>query len=448
VEKVFKYFPHTKADIEKMLKSLNISSIDELFNELPGSVIYNSDYDIPSFMSESELRNYFDQINNQNKELTLFSGLGAYDHYQPAIIDAITSRQEFMTSYTPYQPEISQGTLQYIFEYQSMIQTLTGMDVSNASMYDGSTSTAEACFMAASISRKRSKLLISTTLNPNTIKVIETYLKFKGLEWDYVDSKNGVTDLKDMKSKLDKDIAGVVVQNPNFFGHIENYDGFSETLKENKSLFIMNADISTLGVLKTPFKQGADIACGECQSLGMPVAYGGPFLGYLATNKSYVRKMPGRICGYTHDLEGKRAFVLTLQAREQHIRRSKANSNICSNQSLMALFVTIYLSTMGKHGLKKVNELSYQGSHYLYDRLLKTGKFKDPFNQPFLKEFVLETTISHDLIQEALLENNIFGGYSLQSFGDEYENLVNFAVTEKRTKAEIDRLVEILEGLS
>ncbi|QWC00560.1 aminomethyl-transferring glycine dehydrogenase subunit GcvPA [Mycoplasmatota bacterium] len=445
---MFKYFPHTKADIEKMLKSLNINSIDELFNELPASVIYNSDYDIPSFMSESELRNYFDGLNNQNKEMTLFSGLGAYDHYQPAIIDALTSRQEFMTSYTPYQPEISQGTLQYIFEYQSMIQTLTGMDISNASMYDGATSTAEACFMAASISRKRNKILLSRTINPNTIKVIETYLKFKGLEWDFIDSKNGITDLGDMKNKLDDDIAGVVVQNPNFFGLIEKYEGFSESIKENKSLFIMNADISTLGVLKTPFEHGADIACGECQSLGMPVAYGGPFLGYLATNKKYVRKMPGRICGYTHDLEGKRAFVLTLQAREQHIRRSKANSNICSNQSLMALFVTIYLSTMGKEGLKKVNELSYQGSHYLYDKLIETGKFSDPFKQSFLKEFTLETSLSHDLIQEALLEHNIFGGYSLKSFGDQYENLINFAVTEKRTKAEIDRLVEILEGLS
>lgn len=447
MKQLFKYFPHTKADIEKMLKSLNIESIDELFSELPKEVMYNSDYDIPSFMSESELRTYFDGLNKQNKELTLFSGLGAYDHYQPAIIDALTSRQEFMTSYTPYQPEISQGTLQYIFEYQTMIQTLTGMDVSNASMYDGTTATAEACFMAANI-RRRNKLLISRTLHPNTIKVIETYLKFKGLEWDFIDHKDGVTDLDDLKNKLDKDVAGVVLQSPNFFGLIESYDGFSDAIKENKSLMIMNADISTLGILKTPFEQGADIACGECQSLGMPVAYGGPFLGYLATNKKYVRKMPGRICGYTHDLEGKRAFVLTLQAREQHIRRSKANSNICSNQSLMALFVTIYLSTMGKVGLKKVNELSYQGSHYLYDQLIKTGKFKDPFKQPFLKEFTLETTLSHDLIQEALISHGIFGGYSLSEFGDEYENLVNFAVTEKRTKAEIDQLLKVLEGLS
>lgn len=430
-----------------MLKSLNINSIDELFSELPKEVIYNSDYDIPSFMSEFELRNYFDKLSDQNKELTLFSGLGAYDHYQPAVIDALTSRQEFMTSYTPYQPEISQGTLQYIFEYQSMIQTLTGMDISNASMYDGATATAEACFMAASI-RRRSKILVSRSLNPNTMKVIETYLKFKGIEWDYIETSNGVTDFESLKTKLDKDVAGVVVQNPNFFGYIESYEGFSDLLKENKSLFIMNSDISTLAVLKSPYEQGADIACGECQSLGLPVAFGGPYLGYLATNKEFVRKMPGRICGYTHDLDGQRAFVLTLQAREQHIRRSKANSNICSNQSLLALFVTVYLSVMGKKGLKKVNDLSYQGAHYLYDRLLKTKKFSDPFKQPFLKEFVLETSLSHDLIKEALLKHQIFGGFSLSHFGEEYDNLINFAVTEKRTKAEIDKLIEVLEGLS
>ena len=444
---LFKYFPHTKADIDKMLKRIGISKIDELYQDIPSDVVFKRDYDIPSFMSESELRDYFSKLSEENTNLTLFSGLGVYDHYQPAIIDALLSRQEFMTSYTPYQPEISQGTLQYIFEYQSMIQTLTGMDVSNASMYDGSTATAEACFMAANIKR-REKILISRTINPNTKYVIETYLKYKGLSWDYIDDKKGITSIEDLTRKLDDSVAGVVVQNPNFFGLIENYDGFSEIIKANKSMLIMNADVSTLGVLKTPYEYGADIACGECQSLGMPVGFGGPYLGYLATNKKYVRKMPGRICGYTTDQEGKRAFVLTLQAREQHIRRAKANSNICSNQSLMALFATVYLSTMGKNGLKKVNDLSYQGAHYLYDELLKTGKFSDPFNQPFIKEFTLQTSLSTDLIQEALLQEQIFGGFDLSYFGEEYEGLVNFAVTEKRTKTEIDRLIKVLGGLS
>jgi len=444
---LFKYFPHTKADIDSMLKSLNISSIDELFKDVPESVIFNSDYDVPSFMSESELRNHFTELGKKNQELTLFSGLGIYDHYQPAVIDALTSRQEFMTSYTPYQPEISQGTLQYIFEYQSMIQTLTGLEVSNASMYDGATSTAEAAFMACAVT-KRNKILLSSTLNPNTVNVIKTYLKYKELEWDFIEEKSGVVDFEDLKLKLTKEVAGVIVQKPNIYGIVEDYEGFSELIKANKSLFIINSDISTLGVLKSPKEDGADIACGDCQSLGMPVAFGGPTLGYLATQKEYVRKMPGRICGFTHDLEGKRAFVLTLQAREQHIRRSKANSNICSNQSLMALFATIYLSLMGKNGLKEVNNLSYQGAHYLYDQLLKTGKFTDPFNQPFLKEFTLETSLPKESIQTALLENGIFGGIGLDIFGEKYEGLINFSVTEKRTKTEIDDLVRIMEGLS
>jgi len=444
---LFKYFPHTKADVDSMLKTLNIKSIDELYKDIPETVVFNKDYDIPSFMSETELRSHFADLSKKNQELTLFSGLGIYDHYQPAVINAITSRQEFMTSYTPYQPEISQGTLQYIFEYQSMIQTLTGMDVSNASMYDGATSTAEACFMACAVT-KRNKILISETLNPNIVNVIKTYLKFKDLTWDFIAEKNGETDFADLENKLDDSIAGVVVQKTNIYGIIEDYQGYSETIKANKSLFIINSDISTLGVLKSPKEDGADIASGECQSLGMPPAFGGPTLGYLATDKAYVRKMPGRICGYTHDLEGRRAFVLTLQAREQHIRRSKANSNICSNQSLMALFVTVYLSLMGKNGLVKVNELSYQGSHYLYDRLLETGKFKDRFNKPFLKEFTLETSIAPETIQTALLQKGIFGGVSLDVFGEKYSGLINFTVTEKRTKKEIDQLVEILEALS
>ncbi len=444
---MFKYFPHTKADIDLMLESMNVKSINELFKDIPQSVIFDGDYDIPESMSESEIRNHFLDLSKKNQELTLFSGLGLYDHYQPAVIDAITSRQEFMTSYTPYQPEISQGTLQYIFEYQSMIQTLTGLEVSNASMYDGTTASAEACFMAQAVT-KRNKILISRTLNPNTIDVIKTYLKFKGIEWDFIEATSGVISLEGLKEKLNNEVAGVIVQKPNFFGLIEDYTGFSDVIKENKSLFILNSDISTLGVLKSPKEEDADIACGDCQSLGMPVAFGGPTLGYLATEKKYVRKMPGRICGYTHDLEGNRAFVLTLQAREQHIRRSKANSNICSNQSLLALFVTVYLSLMGKNGLKKVNNLSYQGAHYLYNKLLSLGSFSDPFKKPFLKEFTLETTISKETIQTALLENGIFGGVSLDVFGEEYENLINFSVTEKRTKSEIDNLVKVLEGLS
>ncbi len=444
---MFKYFPHTKEDIDQMLKTLKISSINELFSGIDKNVLLQEAYDLKPEMSELEVREYFKELSDQNQVLTVFSGLGLYDHYQPSVIDAITSRQEFLTSYTPYQPEISQGTLQYIFEYQSMIQALTGLDVSNASMYDGSTSAAEACFMACSIARKN-KILISKTLNPNTINVIKTYLKFKGYEFEFVASKNGVFDIEDYQNKMTNEVAGVIVQNPNFFGIIEEYTGVADLAHEHKALMIQSSDISTLAVLKSARENGADIACGDCQSLGMPLAFGGPTLGYLATIKKHVRKLPGRICGYTQDTTGRRSFVLTLQAREQHIRRSKANSNICSNQSLMALYVTVYMSLMGTTGLQEVNKLSYQNAHYLYERLLKTGKFFDRFSQPFLKEFVLETSISHELLMEALLEKGFFGGFSLESISEEYENLINFAVTEKRTKKEIDEFLTVLEGLS
>jgi len=444
---VFKYFPHTIEDIEEMKNFLKINKIDDLFQDVPKEVLFQKEYNIPSHLSESELRRYFEKIASKNKELILFTGLGFYDHYEPAVINSLLSRQEFLTAYTPYQPEISQGTLQYIFEYQSMIQTLTGMDVSNASMYDGTTSTAEACFMAESIT-KRKTILISGTVHPSVIDVVRTYAKFKGLTVEIINEKSGITDLSHLQQLLGSHVAGVVVQKPNFFGIIESFEEVSKAVHEHGAILIENADISTLSVLKTPRLDGADIAVGDCQSLGMNVAYGGPTLGYLATLKPYVRKMPGRICGYSLDEEGRRAFVLTLQAREQHIRREKANSNICSNQSLMALYATIYLALLGPIGLKKANLLSYQGAHYLYDELIKTGKFKPYFNQPFFKEFVLETLIPYDMLQKACIDNGFLAGISLSNYDEKYQNLVTFAVTEKRQKSEIDELVSLVGGLS
>lgn len=444
---LFKYFPHTQEDLKEMKEFLHIESIDELYSDVVKSVRLNREYDIPSQMSESEIRRYFNNLAKQNQELTLFAGLGFYDHYEPAVINHLVSRQEFLTAYTPYQPEVSQGTLQYIFEYQSMIQTLTGMDTSNASMYDGSTATAEAMFMAEAITR-RNHILISKTVHPSVIEVVKTYAKFKGLTVELVNHENGVTSKEHLQSLLNDKVACVIVQKPNFFGYIEDLKSISASVHEVGGLMIENADISTLAVLSNPKEDGADIAVGDCQSLGMPVAYGGPTLGYMATLKKHVRKMPGRICGYSLDQDGKRAFVLTLQAREQHIRREKANSNICSNQSLMALYVTIYLSLMGPVGIKKVNELSYQAAHYLEAELIKTGLFEKAFDQPFLKEFVLHTKLPTELIQKALIDANIFGAVSLSMFDEELEGLVSFAVTEKRTKQEIDELVSILGGLS
>lgn len=444
---MFKYFPHTEADIEQMKQAIGIQSTECMFQAIPSAVRYQKDYHVPSSMSEVELRNHLEEIGRLNQTKTIFSGLGAYDHYEPSVINHIISRQEFLTSYTPYQPEISQGTLTYIFEYQSMITSLTGMDVSNASMYDGPTATAEAMFMAEAIT-KRNKILVSETVNPNVISVLKTYAKYKGLEIEFINHKQGSVDLDDLKLKLNDTIAGVIVQKPNFFGIIEDYQGFSELVHANNSLWIINADISTLGVLRTPAEDDADIACGECQSLGMPVAFGGPYLGYLAAKKVHVRKMPGRICGQSFDRNHLRSFVLTLQAREQHIRREKANSNICSNQSLLALYATVYLSLMGPSGLKEVNELSYIGAHYLYDQLIATKNFAPVFNQPFLKEFVVHTHLNVKMIQKQLADHGIFGAVHLGDFDERYENIINFCVTEKRTKAEIDQLVKILGGLS
>jgi len=430
-----------------MKKVVQIENLNEMFEDVPKDVLFNEEYDIPSQLSESEIRSYFAELGRLNKELTIFGGHGFYDHYDPSVINSLLSRQEFLTAYTPYQPEVAQGTLTYIFEYQSMIQTLTGMDTSNASMYDGSTATAEAMFMAESIT-KRTKVLMPKNVNPLIQNVVKTYAHFKGIEVVMVEIKDGLVDRADLAKKCNETVAAIIVQKPNFFGLIESFNDIADLIHSVKGILIENADISTLGVLKTPKEDGADIAVGDCQSLGMPVAFGGPTLGYMATLKPYVRKMPGRICGMSMDTQGRRSFVLTLQAREQHIRREKANSNICSNQSLMALYATIYLSLMGPMGLREVNELSYQGAHYLYDSLLKTGKFTPAFKAPFLKEFVVDTKIPQDLIQEALKKADIVGGFSLEEIGPEYENLISFAVTEKRTKKEINKLVSVLEGLS
>ncbi|MDY0339090.1 MAG: aminomethyl-transferring glycine dehydrogenase subunit GcvPA [Acholeplasmataceae bacterium] len=428
-----KYLPHTGKDIEEMLKVTGAKSLDDLFSSIPKSLKIN-DYDLPSAKDDITLTDHMKKLSSMNKELKIFRGAGSYDVYTPSAVKALISRQEFLTSYTPYQPEVAQGTLQYIFEYQTMICELTGMEVSNASMYDGSTSTAEAMFMAYAQTGK-SKVLVSETLNPRTIEVIKTYARYRNIEVMIIPEKNGITDLDFVKSNIENTM-GVIVQNPNYYGIIENYDGFSDVIHAQKGLFVMVAEGQSLGILRTPASYGADIATGELQSLGLPMSFGGAYLGYLATKMQYVRKMPGRICGVTTDVDGKRAFVLTLQAREQHIRRAKANSNICSNQSLMALAATIYLSLMGKQGLKAVCEDSMNGAHYLYQKLLETNKFEKVYDKPFYKEFVLKAKFDLCKFNDYLLESDILGPLHL---GD---NKALFAVTEKRTKADIDLLVE------
>jgi len=433
----YKYFPHTPSDLQAMFEKVGIKNLDDLYAEVPEQIRFRGDYQLPEAMSELEVRQLFERLGAQNKPLTCFAGAGVYDHYTPSVIPQLLNRSEFLTSYTPYQAEISQGTLHYIFEYQSMMTELTGMDISNASMYDGSTATAEAMMMAVAAGKKQNKVLVSETLDPKTLAVVKTYAHFHGIELEMIPAKEGVTDLATLKTQLSADVAGVLVQQPNFYGIVEDYSGFADSCHENKALFIMNSVAADLAVLKTPAEWGADIAVGDGQSLGIPMQWGGPYVGYMCCTEKLIRKMPGRIVGKTLDNRGQRAFVLTLQAREQHIRRQKATSNICSNQSLMALWVTVYMSLMGKQGLKEAAELSYAGAHYLCDELLKTGKFTLVFDKPFFNEFYVKYNGDVDALYQRFTDAGFLGGVK-------YEDGLLFAVTEKRTKEEIDNLVSLV----
>ena len=433
-----KYFPHTQDDLKAMMEKAGVTDFDGLYAQIPENIRFRGDYQIPSEMSEMEVRDTFAKLGNQTKQLACFAGYGVYDHYTPSVIPSLLSRSEFLTSYTPYQAEISQGTLHYIFEYQSMMTELTGMDISNASMYDGSTATAEAMMMAVAAGKRVNKVLVSETLNGDVRKVLDTYALHQGIELITIPQKEGVTDLSVLKSQFStlSGIAGVIVQQPNVFGIVEDFTGFADACHENKALFIINSIAADLAVLKTPGEWGADIAVGDGQSLGIPMLFGGPYVGYMCCKEKLIRKMPGRIVGMTKDSRDQRAFVLTLQAREQHIRRQKATSNICSNQSLMALFVTVYCSLMGKQGLKEAAQLSYAGAHYLCDELQKTGRFHLAYDQPFFNEFYVKYDGDVDSLYQRFIDAGFLGGVKL-------DDGLLFAVTEKRTKEEIDNLVKI-----
>lgn len=435
----FKYFPQTEGDVRDMLQKIGADSLGNLFSMIPEQIRFKGEYDLPSSKSEIEVREEFDSLGRMNTPLLCFAGAGVYDHYTPSIVPALLRRSEFLTSYTPYQAEISQGTLHYIFEYQSMMSELTGMDISNASMYDGTTATAEAVLMAFHAGKKARKVLVSNTVDPKTLAVVNTYAHFHGVEIEIIAEKDGVTSIDDMKARLAQGgVAGVVVQQPNYYGVVEDYSGFSDAVHESKAVFIINSIAADLALLKTPGEYGADIAVGDVQSLGLPMSFGGPYAGYMCCTSKLMRKMPGRIVGMTKDNRGQRAFVLTLQAREQHIRRQKATSNICSNESLMALFATIYMSVMGKEGLKEAAQLSYDGAHYLLEKLLDTGRFRLSFDKPFFNEFCVTFDGDIDALQKMLLDNGIMGGVIV---GDDK---LMFAVTEKRTKKEVDNLVALI----
>ncbi|QZY53603.1 aminomethyl-transferring glycine dehydrogenase subunit GcvPA [Crassaminicella profunda] len=442
-----RYIPNTESDKKLMLDSMGVKSIEDLFEDIPKELRLNRELNLGTGLSETEIISHMNRLTKKNRstnELISFLGAGAYDHYIPAIIKHIASRSEFFTAYTPYQPEISQGTLRVIFEYQTMIANLTGMDLSNASMYDGPTACVEAGMMACANTRRKS-VVISKTVHPEVRKVMHTYMKFRDMEVVEVDMADGVTDIEKLKSMVNKNTAGVIIQNPNFFGIIEDLTEIEKITHANKGMFITYVDPISLGILKSPGELGVDIVVGEGQSLGNGLNFGGPYLGFMATKSKLARKMPGRIVGQSVDADGKRAFVLTLQAREQHIRRFKATSNICSNQGLNALIATVYLTTMGKKGLKEVAQRCVQKSHYALKEMTKGGKFNILFNQPFFKEFVVTSPIDSKDINKHLLNNGIMGGYEINKDYPELENGLMFAVTEKRTKMEIDKFLSALE---
>lgn len=437
----FSYFPHTDEDIREMLERVGVKTLDDLYADVPEDFLYKGEYDLPDAMSEQEVRDYFETLASKDPKLKVFVGAGAYDHYTPAVIPYITQRSEFLTAYTPYQCEISQGTLRYIFEYQSMICNLTGMDVSNASMYDGPTAAAEAMRMCVSAARGKQTVLLSEALLPNVLSVVRTYAKYYGTKLEYIAAEGGKTSLESLRSLVaGGDVAGAIVPSVNRYGIIEDLSGFADELHAAKALLVEYCDPSSLAVLRSPAQWGADVAVGDGQSLGIPLCFGGPYVGFMACRNAWLRKLPGRIVGETTDREGRRSFVLTLQAREQHIRREKATSNICSNESLMALWVTVYLSLMGPKGMKEVNEAGYAGAHYLYDRLIATGKFEPVFpDAPFLNEFVLKPLVPVRELQDRLYAAGFFAALETE------EGYVSFCVTEKRTKAETDALINVIK---
>ncbi len=438
-----RYIPNTPQQQTEMLREIGMQRMDDLFAMVPEEVRLGRELDLPPALSEMELMAQMKRMASRNascENTVCFLGAGAYDHFIPNVVPSLLSRQEFYTAYTPYQPEISQGTLQAIFEFQSMICMLTGMDVANASMYDGASALAEAALMACRTSN-RDEVIVAESAAPQSREVLNTYTHFRGITVVTVGYKNGRVDMDDLAAKLSDRTAAVIVQSPNFFGVIEEIEAIAEAAHVHKAALIASCDPISLGLLKAPGLMGADIAVGEAQPLGNPISFGGPYVGYFAAREKWLRKMPGRIVGETIDREGKRGFVLTIQAREQHIRREKATSNICSNEALCALAATMYLSAMGRSGLRDVAEQCVNKSRYAYDQLLATGRFEPVFSAPFFCEFVLWYKGDVAELNAKLLKAGILGGYDL---GRNYRGFKGgwlVAVTEKRTRDEIDALV-------
>jgi glycine dehydrogenase subunit 1 len=429
------YLPNTDADRSIMLSEIGVSSVDELFQDVPEE-FRNVQFKLPPPLSEPELKEEFRQLSNRNVNLddyACFLGAGYYRHFIPSVIGHITGRSEFYTAYTPYQAEASQGTLHTIYDYQSLICQLTGMEVSNAGMYDGSTAAAEAALMACRITR-RGKVAVLSTVNPRYYEVIDTYANGHDIPLDKVepDSVN-----------LPPDCACLIIQQPNFFGYFEDIKSYIQKAHEAGALLIVIVDPISLGIFKPPGDYGADIVVAEGQPLGNPLSFGGPGLGIFTCRKEYLRQMPGRIVGKAMDVDGQTGYVLTLSTREQHIRRERATSNICTNEALVTLAVTVYLATMGKRGLHHVAELCYHKAHYAADTIGKLKGYSLVFQQPFFKEFVVRCPVAPSQINKALFNEKIIGGLDVSHIID---NGMLLCFTEVNTKPEIDRLVKILEG--
>ncbi len=441
------YIPNTK-DIEKeILQAIGVDKFEDLIKNIPDKFLQKCRIKLPESLSELEATKKIGKMAGQNLDtdsMVSFLGGGSYDHFIPAAVDFLINRSEFYTAYTPYQPEVSQGTLQSIYEYQSMICHLMDMEVANASMYDGATALAEAAIMAVNKTH-RNKVLVSELINVNSRKVLETYLQTKDIEIQYLPELAGVTDLSKLDALLDDQIAALLVQTPNFFGNIEDLNGIAEKLHVNKSLLILSVNPVAMGLLKTPGELNADIAVAEGQALGIHQSFGGPYLGIFTTKRDLIRNMPGRIVGETVDIDGKRGYVLVLQTREQHIRREKATSNICTNQGLMALASTIYLSLIGKAGLKQVAKLCLSNAHYLAEKIVALPNFSMAYEKTsFFNEFVIETPVPADIIVNAALEEQFFAGVDLGKFNEKWKNRLLIAVTEKRSQQEMDDFINFL----
>ena len=431
------YVPNTKEQRQDMLKAIGLSSMEDLFVDIPQEVRLKGELEIPQGKSELEVKREMEDLAGKNRVFrTIFRGAGAYRHYIPAAVTSIISKENFLTAYTPYQAELSQGILQSIFEYQTMICDLTGMDASNASVYDGASAAAEGVAMCRE--RKRAKALISGATSPYVIQTIQTYCHGNGMEMEVIPEKDGKTDWEKLKARLDSGTACVYIQHPNFYGNLEDAKEIGELTHEAGAKFVMGVNPISLGMLKTPAEYGADVAVGEGQPLGLPLAFGGPYIGFMACTDKMMRRLPGRIVGQTKDRNGKTGYVLTLQAREQHIRREKASSNICSNQALCALAVTVYLSSMGNEGLREAALQSASKAHYLSKELETIGYHTE--NQgTFFHEFVTTSKVSAKETLDALEAQGILGGYPLD------EHRILWCCTEVNTKEEMDDVIRILK---